>query len=357
MRLNAGGLSSLVIGRKREKLALKTYISLGQHTAIIAPRRYGKTTLVNAVLDDIKSDYLIIKVDAFSAGSVREFCHLFIDATYHSIGITGFIKDAKDNIMELMSRFSLEISDIKTGFDILKETDENELIRKSLNFAEEFTKKHGKKAVVFFDEFGDLVKFGEPFIKKMRSYFQTHSDVVYLFAGSRQSVMNGIFLNKENAFFNFASLMELDVLKSEDVSEFLNSLSVSDRHFSNEAVKSIEDHAKNHPFYLIKIVQESYIMALLDTKNEVDTMCVENAVKKILADNAAFFESEWRKINAKKHKGLIFKELCGIDVSAMDSVSASYKSQIINELLSESIINKEKKVTDPFLELWLEAHA
>ncbi|MCX6053134.1 MAG: hypothetical protein NTZ60_11595 [Campylobacterales bacterium] len=353
MRLNAGGLSTLIIGRNIEKTTLKTYIELGQHTAIIAPRRYGKTTLIDALLEDVKKEYLIIKVDVFSAASIREFCYLLIDAVYHSIGIVGFIKDAKDNVMDMLSRLNIEASEIKLGFDLLREADDNELVKKTLTFTEEFAQKHDKKAIVFFDEFGDLIKFGDDFIKKMRSYFQKHKQVVYIFAGSQHSVMNGIFLNKENAFFNFASLMELDVLKGEEVSEFLKDLEINGVALLDEAKNSIATISKNHPFYLIKLVQEAYIAALLSQKNIIDLVCVESAIKKIMADNWAFFESEWRKLNSKKYKGLLFKELCGIDIGDLNGASSSYKSQIIKELMNESIINKEKKVTDPFLELWV----
>jgi uncharacterized protein len=354
MRLNAGGLSSLLIGRLKEKQTLKAYISMGQHIAIIAPRRYGKTTLVNAILNEIKDEYLVVKVDVFSAGSVREFCHLFIDAVYHSKGITGFLKEAKDNVLDMLSRFSVEIEDIKPGFDLLKETDENELVRKSLDFAEEFAIRHNVKAVVFFDEFGDLTRFGNDFVKKLRSHFQTHNNVSYIFAGSQQSVMNGIFLNKDNAFFNFASLMELGVLDTVDVGQFLDGLCIGEFDFTDNAKKEIVQTSKNHPFYLIKLVQESYIMAILNDKKNIDSICVQEAISKILSDNNAFFEGEWRMINSKKHKGLIFKELCGVVINEkLEETGASYKSQMIKELASQSIINRDKKPTDPFLELWV----
>ncbi len=355
MKLNAGGLSSLLIGRANEKKSIKAYIELGQHIAIIAPRRYGKTTLVNSVLEEIKKEYLIIKVDVFSAGSVREFCHLFIDAIYHSKGITGFLKGARDNIIDFASRMSIEIGDIKPGFDLLREPDENELVRKALSFAEEFAKKYNQKAVVFFDEFGDLGRFGEEFIKKLRSHFQTHGMVSYIFAGSQQSVMNGIFLNKDNAFFNFATLMKIGVLDEADTQDFLSGLVVNDITYSSDANNEIVAITKNHPFYLIKMVQESYIISLLNNKTKVDAESVSLALNKILSDNNAFFESEWRTINAKKHKGLIFKELCGINAKdELDSkISSSYKSQIIKEMISDSILDEQKNVTDPLFEIWV----
>jgi uncharacterized protein len=353
MRLNAGGLSSLLIGRDKEKKALNAYIGFSQHVAIIAPRRYGKTTLVNNVLKETTDDYLVVKVDVFSASSVREFCNLIIDAVYHSIGISGFIKDAKDNIVDMMSRFNIEAAEIKIGYNLLREQDEDELVKKTLELPELFAQKHGKKMIVFFDEFGDLKKFGDDFIKKMRSYFQTQGSVVYIFAGSQHSTMHNIFLNKENAFFNFATLMEISVLDDKSVKAFLEDLEIESMTFDENAKKAIVQTAKNHPFYLVKLIQEAYIDALISGDDTVLAENVKNATHKILSDNAAFFESEWQRINVKKHKGLIFKELCGIDVGDLESVSPSYKSQIIKEFMKESIINSDKVPTDPFFVLWV----
>jgi len=90
MKLNAGGLSFLVVGREKEIKTLKTYIGFSQHTVISAPRRYGKTTLANKVLD----------------------------------------------------------------------------------------------------EFGDIENFGQDFIKKLRSYMQTHKSIIYIFAGFQISEIN-----------------------------------------------------------------------------------------------------------------------------------------------------------------------
>ena len=125
-----------------------------------------------------------------------------------------FLRSVKDSIFSLLERFSLsyENEGIKIGYEISKTADVNQKIEKTFNFPEKFAAIFGKKMVVFIDEFGDIEKFGDDFIKKLRSYMQTHKNVTYIFVGSQPSVMNNIFLNKQNAFFNFASLMNLDIL-------------------------------------------------------------------------------------------------------------------------------------------------
>lgn len=354
MRLNAGGLSSQVVGRDKEIIRLGGYIKLSQHTAIIAPRRYGKTTLVNKVIDEFADkDYLIVKVDVFMASNIREFCDLIIDSVYHSIGMYGFIKGVKDNVIDWMSRLNVEAYDIKVGYDLLKEKDEDELVKKTLELPEAFAKKHGKKMIMFFDEFGDLKKFGDNFIKKMRGHFQTQGEVTYIFAGSQHSTMHNIFLNKDNAFFNFASIMEIGLLDGNGVKEFMVDMEVDGVSFDEHAKVAIRETAKNHPFYLIKLIQESYIDALINGENIVLADNVERATYKILSDNRAFFEAEWQKLNAKKYKGIILKELCGLKVDGLEKIGSSYKSQITAELIQDSIINSAKIPTDPFFAIWI----
>ncbi len=357
MKLNAGGLSHVVIGRDQEIKTIKTYIKLSQHTVISAPRRYGKTTLANKVLNDLKDDYLIVKVDIFECTTIEELCYHYLNAIYASAGITNFFYKAKNSIFSLLENFTLkaEVEGIKLGYEITKEKDECTLVKKIFEFAQTFANLHNKPMIVFFDEFGDIEKFGQKFIKKIRSYMQTHTDVTYLFAGSQTSVINDIFLNRQNAFFNFASLMHLDTLNKSQSRQFLKQLDIDGTMLTKDACNSIESFSDFHPFYLVKCVIEGYVDAVLNTQDIITKHNIEQAKEKILADNNAYFESTWQKINRKKYKGAIYKSICHqkeIDLS----ISSSYKSQLLKELKAESILNDQAKPTDPFLCLWLGSH-
>jgi len=356
MELNAGGLSSLVVGRETEIQTLKTYINFSQHTVITAPRRYGKTTLANKVLDDLKDEYLIVKLDMFEATSIDELCKNYLNAIYSSIGIVNFLHKAKESIFTLLEKFSLsyEHEGIKLGYEISKEENTNKLLEETFHFANKFASLANKKMIVFIDEFGDVEKFGQDFIKKLRSYMQTHKNVVYVFAGSQASVINNIFLNKENAFFNFASLMNIDVLEKESTMKFLEKLTIENKTFSKESIAKLETATNFHPFYLVKTVQESYIKALLESSVSVELKHIEEGIQKICEDNNAYFESIWQKINHKKYKGAIFKAHCKDDGSLKElDMNKSYKSQLTKELRQESILSSINKPTDPFLCIWI----
>lgn len=356
MKLNAGGLSSLVIGRDKEIETLKSYINFSQHTVILAPRRYGKTTLANKVLDDLKDQYLIVKVDIFEATTIKELCEIYLNAIYRSVGIANFLNEVKKSVLSFLDQFSIsyEIEGIKIGYEIFRETDENKLIEKTFNFANKFAELNKKKMIVFFDEFGDVEKFNQEFIKKLRSYMQTHENVIYLFAGSQTSVINNIFLKKENAFFNFASLMKIGFLNKNEVEKFLERVTIENKAFSEKVINKIFSITNYHPFYLIKLMQESFISTLLLKNKTIGLSDVENALNKILSDNNAYFESIWQQINRKKYKGMIYKHFCsGQTQHNKISMSSSYKSQLVKELKMESLLSDDLNPIDPLLSLWL----
>ena len=356
MKLNAGGLSSLLVGREREMQTLKAYIGFSQHTIITAPRRYGKTTLVNKLLHELQDEYLVVKLDVFAAVTQEEMCDIYLNAIYQSVGIANFLHQVKESIFSLLEKFTLayEIEGIKLGYEIAKEQDLSKKIEKTFHFANQFSGFFSKKMIVFMDEFGDVEKFGQDFIKKLRSYMQTHENVIYIFAGSQTSVMNDIFLNKDNAFFNFASLMSLDFLEPTATEEFLQTLHIEQKTLSNEAKIQIRQATNFHPFYLIKTLQEAYIEALFASSPTIESIHIHQALKKILSDNNAYFESIWHKINHKKHKGSIFEAHCAKhETSQSLTVSSSYKSQLVKELKNESLLFANGVPTDPLFCLWL----
>ncbi len=354
MRLNAGGLSKLVIGREDEITTLESYIKFSQHTVITAPRRYGKTTLATKVLDGMSKDYLIVKVDVFEATNIEELCLNYLNAIYKSIGIVDFAKTVKESVFMLLEKFSLsyEQDGIKLGYEISKEKNIDELVKKTFNFSDKFAKLFNKKMIVFFDEFGDIEKFGEDFLKKLRSYMQTHENVVYMFAGSQTSVINSIFLNHKNAFFNFASLMNIGYLEEKSTMKFLKELKIEQKELNPDVVAKLLSITKCHPFYLIKTIQETYISSLINNTKEIRVEDVDNAIQKILSDNNAYFENIWHTLNAKKYKGTIFKSICNNKKLSIN-INPSYKSQLNKELKMESLISEDLSITDPFLCIWL----
>ena len=85
----------------------------------------------------------------------------------------------------------------------------------------------------------------------------------------------------------------------------------------------------------------------------ISTNNIHQAIEKILFDNAIYFETLWQKLNSKKHKGSIVKELALDGFKSGDKVSLSYKSQMIKELKDDGVIDENKHFFDPMFLEWL----
>ena len=125
---------------------------------------------------------------------------------------------------------------------------------------------------------------------------------------------------------------------------------------SNDAILKLLELVQGHPFYTIKVLQEGFICLLLEGKNRssISETNIDQAIAKILFDNAIYFETLWQKINSKKHKGSIIKELAIKELISSDKVNLSYKSQMIRELKDEGILDENKQFLDPLFFLWLQ---
>lgn len=89
--------------------------------------------------------------------------------------------------------------------------DENALLEYALDLAEILANRDSKNMVVLFDEFQDASRVAghSDIYKRMRSHFQNHKSVSYLFLGSKEGMMNSLFGNRREAFYRFAVVLPI----------------------------------------------------------------------------------------------------------------------------------------------------
>ena len=86
-------LQDIFINRKKELAEISSGIALGQSFIIIAPRRYGKTTLIKKIAKDIESQNQVIYIDVMRyAHSVISLAEAITEACLAKIGITGKLR-------------------------------------------------------------------------------------------------------------------------------------------------------------------------------------------------------------------------------------------------------------------------
>lgn len=258
-------MKDLFINRKRELQTLISGLKNGDDFILVAPRRFGKTALAVRALEELAKNehFIIIDIDLmkYSGGTVKNLAEAIIEKVLNSIGIRGKLRRIWN---DLDFTFNLKIKfqdlEIEPLIKLAKEgTDEWALLEDSLELAEKIAKQTKRDLIVFYDEFGELYSLGERVIKMFRSVIQRHKHVSYLFAGSQETVMNKIFLDKSGAFYRFGELIYLKNLNKEDVYNYiLETYPGTNQKLSLKnnltLLDSILTELEGHPYYTSQVI-------------------------------------------------------------------------------------------------------
>jgi hypothetical protein len=82
--------------------------------------------------------------------------------------------------------------------------------------------QHGKRSLIVFDEFQDVMTASDQLDAVIRSEIEHHADAAsYIFAGSHVGMMRELFTSQRRAFYGQAGAVELAPLDAEDIADYL----------------------------------------------------------------------------------------------------------------------------------------
>ncbi len=255
------------IGREVETTNLVwNFVSLS-NTIIIAPRGWGKSSLVNkaAKLAMEKDNKLrICHIDLFNVRNEEHFYSLLAQKV-----IAATSSKWEEAVESAKSFFSHLVPKISIGSDPTNEVSIDfdwETVKQNpdevLDLAEKIAKKKGLKIVVCIDEFQNIAEFTDPdyFQKKLRSHWQQHQNVAYCLYGSKRHMMMEVFTNSSKPFYKFGNLMFLNKIDTPYLVEFFNSrFADTGKSINDDAANLIVELVDNHPYYAQQLAQQSWL--------------------------------------------------------------------------------------------------
>ena len=347
-------LKELFIDRKSYLSDMTEGLKSGKDYILIAPRRYGKTTLAQKVLDKISQDksFLVIQVDFMRySNSVESIAEAIIENCLNALGFMGRLKlwlNQVDFSLKLKVKYSdLEIEPILQLIKLKQDPDV--LLEHALNLIENIAVKTNKTVIMFFDEFGELQKIGEQVIRTFRSVLQTHKLVNYLFAGSQETLMEKIFMDKEGAFYRFGELVFVKEFDREEVIEILS----VEMKLGFDVIEAILNLFKCHPYYTSRIIKD--IKVLPKIASSLDTF-MEYISTSLIPSEMAYIELQ-RDILSKKAYALdiIISLSMNQELNTLDAPRQSIHRTLKSLEISGFIVrdaNGKYTVADPLINLY-----
>ena len=282
--------------RTQESEKLSNNLLQGINTIIISPRRWGKSSLVEKVVNTIngtQTDLKTVVIDLFSVSTEEEFLELFAKEVIKASSSKwqDWLKSGKDLFKQLVPKLSVGVdpsSDFSLSFDweeLKRHKDE------ILNLPEVIAQKKNIRFVVCLDEFQNLATFPdyEGLEKKMRAIWQRQKKVCYCLYGSKRHMMTEIFNNTSKPFYRFGDIILLQKISGEDWHQFiLESFESTGKTISEEMARKIPQLMKDHSWYVQQLAHYTWQKTEKNAKMEE----VAEALNELIQANSPLYQKE-----------------------------------------------------------------
>lgn len=252
------------------------------NTAIISPRRWGKSSLVNKAIASVSqsdSSILFVKMNAFKCETSQDFLALFAKRTVEGISSTAetLLVNAKEFIFRLLPKISLsdQAGQLEMSFGI--DLKNNPIGEDILDLPQQIATRRKKKVVVCIDEFQQIGEFADSdwFQRTLRSHWQDQPDVAYILYGSKKHMMFNIFGEYGSPFYKFGDLMFLSKISPEDWATYIMERFLgTGKSISDATAKHLANLVECHSYYVQQLAQYAWL--------RTESVCSEDIV------NAAF---------------------------------------------------------------------
>jgi hypothetical protein len=214
--------------REEDSKKLFNNLVLGINSILVSPRRWGKSSLVEKVINDInreRKDIKTVLIDMFTVSSEEEFLELFTREVIKASATKWeeWVNNGTTFFKKLIPTINIGLNpatDFSVSFnreELIKHKDE------ILNLPEIISKKKGVRFVIALDEFQNIAMFTDyqNLEKRMRAIWQRQKSVSYCLFGSKRHMMTDIFDNSSKPFYRFGDIIWLQKIERNKWVDFI----------------------------------------------------------------------------------------------------------------------------------------
>ena len=294
------------IDRIEDRRQLKTFLGGGINVMLISPRRWGKSSLVKAAMEELKNEDQQVRVcylDASKIVSEDEFYNKFAMAVIESAS-SSFEKkwaDFKQYVQALIPGVRLKASafdsiqmKMELNFAPLRDSAE-----KVLQLPEQMSADKGLHIIVCIDEFQQLASL--PNWKRMeatmRSVWQHQHNANYCVYGSKRHMMMDIFNNSNNPFYRFGQVLFMKKIEKQYWMPYImEGFAKTGKHISEELAARICETVECHSWY----VQQLSLFVWMNTETEVTEEIFNRQLQVVIDTNADMFAADIESLAASQ---------------------------------------------------------
>lgn len=352
--------------RQAETEFLVKQIMNGRHTALISPRRMGKTGLIHHCFRQptLNEHYHTFFIDIYATSSLTEFVFLFGKAIYDELKPkkTAWTERFFQMVRSLRIGFKLDAVTGEPSFDI--GLGDIQTPQTTLDEIFEYLEAADKPCLVAIDEFQQIGTYEEKNVEALlRTKIQQCRKTSFIFSGSKRHVMSNMFNSSSKPFYQSAISMGLDPIPLTAYREFaLRMFEERDKHLEAALVDQVYQQLEGCTWFVQMMMNE--LFALTTPGGSCDESKLDTAWENVIRSQEGSYKDMLSHLAPKQKLVLqaIAKErqVSGITSSAFIKKyklpSASSVQSAVKPLLKHDIVTQEGdtyRVYDYFFAEWL----
>ena len=355
--------SDYFCNRIQETETIINALDNGRNLTLIAPRRMGKTGLIKNVyycLKNRESDIVTLYMDIYSTQNLTDFVSLFANT------ILGTLDSAPQKAMKRIGKFIKNIRPVftldqftgapKVTLDITSDNSET-----TLKELFDYLHSSERRCYIAIDEFQQLSEYPERGTEALlRSYIQFIPNINFIFSGSKQHIMQEMFLSSKRPFYQSTQLLAVDSIKEDEYYRFAAGFFDSRGHELERAVFDyIYNKFEGHTWYIQAILNRLYSYNAMATIQLAD-----HAVDEIVAESVVAYESvlaaysigNIKLLKAIAREGCVTEINSGWFISKYGLKATSSVNTSLRKLIDKELVYRSQNgyiVYDRFMAIWL----
>jgi AAA+ ATPase superfamily predicted ATPase len=338
--------------RVNETMMLAGNVQNGKHSFIVAPRRYGKSSLCENAIE--KLELASARIDLHIATSQKAIERIILKAVVDLIGktigsIEKVIQSLKYQLKHLKPKFSMDASKFHLEFEVSQNSSPPEIIREALLLLDELLRAKKKQAVMLLDEFQRVVEIAPDMGIEgaIRSAAQEMQNLALIFSGSGRHLIESIFQDEGRPLYKLCKKIKLERISQEHYKIHLNKAAqlMWKKELEMEVFLQIMKLTQRHPYYVNyacdALWSNSESFPKIDDVNEVWNLVVEEERSDLLREYFSMTENQKKLlIYLASNLGT---NLYSTETSKKTDIPPTSISKTLRGLMEKDIIEEYKK--------------
>lgn len=243
--------------RVNERKRIGDNIKSIRHSLVISPRRYGKSSLVLYVLEELKIPF--VQVDFFVAMDESEIEREILEAVKKLINDLipiheKILKTLKEQIKKLKLKLLVGSDGVRFELYTIEKEDSSINIKSALILLEHVLAESKKEAVFFIDECQEIgvVAASKGIEGAIRYVAQESTHLRFIFSGSNRHMLEQMFNDRSRPLYKLCDKIAVERIHEEDYWAFIQKSAVQKwgQKLSEAVLDQILELTECHPYYV-----------------------------------------------------------------------------------------------------------